>query len=135
MYSWYNGNLEVARDPTLFAEKVGPRQHLKCIYYCPIKKVIIPIKCTLRSHCLKKVEIVQSSPAYTFIHLFVPKSQMMKNLHCINIHISLYFLMINDWYYLSWSSTDTQTLYNCILWSPIKFTFSVHCMTFQNLSY
>ncbi len=64
-------------EATLFPEKMG--QHLtECMDYRQIKKVIIPIDCTIRSHCLEKVEMLQSSTAYTFIHLFVHKSQITK---------------------------------------------------------
>ncbi len=69
---------KVARDPILFAEKVG--QHLtKCIDYHLIKKVTIPISRTIRSHCLDKVKMVQSSPINTFIHLLVAESQITKH--------------------------------------------------------
>ncbi len=72
----------MARDPTLFAEKVG--QHLtKCTEYRQIKKVIVPIDCTIRSQ-------VHPSSAYTFIHFLVSKSQITKKRRRLNTHITLF---------------------------------------------
>ncbi len=42
IYGWYKGNHDMARDPILFAEKVG--QHLTSwLEYRQIKTVIFPI--------------------------------------------------------------------------------------------
>ncbi len=71
------GNHDLARDPTLVTATVR-QNHTKCMDYLQIKKVIIPIDRTVRNHCLEKVEMVQSLHANTFIHLFVPKSQIVK---------------------------------------------------------
>ncbi len=64
-------------DPILFAKKVG-QPLTECMDYRHIKKIISLIDCNIRSHCHEKVEMDQSLPAYTFIHFFVPKSEVMK---------------------------------------------------------
>ncbi len=64
------GNHELARNPTLVAEKVK-HYLIKCMDYRQITTVIIPINVTITSHCRDKAQIIQSSTIYSFIHTFV----------------------------------------------------------------
>ncbi len=74
----YNqGKHNLARGPTLVAEKVG--QHItKCMDYHQIKTVIILIDFIISSYCRDKVQIVQPSTIYSFNNLFFSQSQITK---------------------------------------------------------
>ncbi len=60
----------MARNPTFVTDKVA--YHLtKCMDYHQINTIIIPMYFTISCHCHDKVEMVQESAVYTFIHLVI----------------------------------------------------------------
>ncbi len=60
---------------------------------------------------------------YSTVHVCV-NSQIMKKWRHQNTEILLYFLMINDWYYLFWSITNTQNFVEFHVTVSILYNFN-----------